>query len=88
MTWIDDIKNYWKFWSTRLAAAALFLLGLLEFAPQWFHQAWTLMPAAIQSTLTAGELRIIGIVLVFGSLIARGIKQKKLHEGERDGKVD
>lgn len=81
---IDNIGDYWKFWSTRLAGLALALLGLLEFAPQWFHQAWGLMPVAIQSTLTTEELRIIGIALVFGSMVARGIKQGKLHDEKSD----
>lgn len=80
MKLIPDIKNYPKFWSFRLAALGTFILTVLEFAPHWFAVVWGQLPDAVTQTIPESYVRWAGIALIFGSMIARGIKQEKLRQ--------
>lgn len=80
MKLIPDIKNYWKFWSVRLAALGTFLLTFLELAPHWFAVVWGQLPDAVTQTIPESYVRIAAIALIVGSMIARGIKQEKLEK--------
>ena len=76
-------KNWWKWWSIRLAALGGLILTLFEFAPQWLAVVWAQLPSAMTATIPEVYLKYVAIALIPASMIARMVKQKKLHEGEK-----
>ena len=83
MTWIPDIKNWRKFWSVKLAFIGGVILILFEAAPQWVGVAWGYLPSAMTATIPDVYLKYVAIALIPASMIARAIRQKKLHKGEK-----
>ncbi|MBC7203874.1 MAG: hypothetical protein H5U29_10210 [Pusillimonas sp.] len=83
MTWIPDIKNWWRFWSVRLAFLGGIILVLFERAPEFLAVAWGHLPDAVTDTIPEVYLKYVALALIPASMIARAIKQKKLHEDEK-----
>ena len=80
---IPDRRNWWKFWSVRLSGLGAVVLMVAEFAPQTLHSTWALLPVAVRDTLPDGFLKYTGIALIILSMIARGIKQKRLEDAAK-----
>lgn len=75
---IDDIKDWRKFWSVKLAFIGGALLSLAEMGPSWVASVWEQFPIAFQEAVPDTVVKWIGIGFVFASPIARAIKQRKL----------
>lgn len=81
---IDNIKDWRKFWSVKLAFVGGLLLTLAEMGPSWLASVWSYLPVAFQDAVPDSVVKWIGIGFVFASPIARAIKQRKLDAGKTD----
>lgn len=77
MNLIDDIQNFRRFWSVKLAALGGILMAVGEFGAEYLAQAWALLPLVFQQSVPPAFVKVTAIVLVFGSIVARAIKQPK-----------
>lgn len=73
MKLIDDWKKAWRFWSVRLSAAGVALLSF----PDMFTLVWNQVPADLRAALPYSKE--IALALIVASLVARIVKQEKLH---------
>ncbi len=73
---IDNWKKAWRFWSLQLQGVGLALLAF----PDLIVSAWVHLPDDIKVMLPSGYSDSIGITLIALGMIARLIKQGKLHE--------
>lgn len=70
---IDDAHLWWRFWSTRLQAAGLTLIA----AADPLNQALAALPADMRAQLPF--VREVGVFLVVAGMVARVLRQDKLH---------
>lgn len=75
---IDDIKNWWKFWSLRIGFLGTILLTLVYVWPEGLYELWELLPWELKSYVPESYASILGIVLYVIGMISRLIKQTKL----------
>lgn len=74
---VANWRSAWRWWSIRLNALGLLILGLVQFDPVAALYVWSLMPPAVQAILPRNFLTIIGLALFALSMIARLVKQPK-----------
>lgn len=84
MKLIDDWRNWWKFWSIRIAAIfSVVITALLSF-PEYAIQVWGMLPSDFQ--FVADQYKpFVGVVLFALLAASRLVKQKKL-DCEKDDK--
>lgn len=78
---IQNWRQCYKFWSTRLQIAGVFILGALQEFPDAVAQIYMVIPSDIRATLPDDTLRWIGYGCLTAGIIARIIYQPKLHAG-------
>ena len=78
MKLVDDANNWSKWWSIRLSIIGGFLLTVLEGFPNAVATVLLALPEEIKSVISPEHLKLIGIVCILASPIARVIKQSKL----------
>jgi hypothetical protein len=78
MKLVDDAKDWSKWWSVRLSILGGALLTFLEVFPSHVATVLNTLPAEISGQVPDTILKIIGIVCVLASPIARVIKQSDL----------
>lgn len=77
---ISNWRDWWRFWSVRLQLAGVFLLGLLEAFPNAAISVWSVMPADIRAEIPADAIQWLGYAIIVAGIIARVIRQDKLHD--------
>ena len=77
LTIIDDTHNWYKWWSIRLSIIGGAILTLLEAFPNAVANVISILPDQVTTQVGDGVLRIIAIVCIVASPIARVIKQSK-----------
>lgn len=81
MTLIPDWRNWWRFWSIRLQLAGVFILSLLEGLPDAAIATLAVLPPDIRAQINPEHIRYIGYAILTTGIIARLIRQPKLHAG-------
>jgi Ca2+/Na+ antiporter len=78
MKLVNDSKNWSKWWSIRLSIIGGAILTLLEAFPNAVATVIQTLPDSITTQVGDEVLRVIAIVCIVASPIARVIKQSKL----------
>lgn len=78
MKLVDDSSNWSKWWSIRLSIIGGTLLTLAEGFPHAFSTVYSTLPTEITQAVPDGIVKVIGILCVIASPIARVIKQSRL----------
>jgi hypothetical protein len=78
MKLVDDSKDWSKWWSVRLSIIGGALLTFLEIYPNAVGTIVQTLPQDIRGRIDPEIFRVIGIICVLASPIARVIKQTKL----------
>lgn len=81
---IEDWRDFWRFWSVRLAAVGTAITGLLVAFPDAALAAWAILPHELKSSIPPQYMPLIGVVVFALSIVARLVKQKNLHKGPTD----
>ena len=72
---VDDVRDWWRWWSVRLLALALALQTLQLASPDALVAFWHAVPPSLRGMLPTWLDDLITVVLMFGALIARHWKQ-------------
>ncbi len=72
---VDDIRDWWRWWSVRLLALALALQTLQVASPDALVVFWQSVPPSLRSMLPPWLDDLITIALMFAALVARHWKQ-------------
>ena len=78
MKLVDNAKDWSKWWSVRLSIIGGGLLTFLEMYPNAVGTVIQAIPAELRASIPSDIFRIVGIVCVIASPVARVIKQSKL----------
>jgi hypothetical protein len=78
MKLVNDAKNWSKWWSVRLSIIGGALLTLAEGFPHALATILNTLPSEITQAIPDGLIKVIGILCVIASPIARVIKQQRL----------
>lgn len=81
---IEDWRNWWRFWSVRLAAVGTAITSLLVAFPDAALAAWAILPHELKSSIPPQYMPLIGVVVFALSIVARLVKQKTLNKGPTD----
>lgn len=82
LEFIEDWRDFWRFWSVRLGVIGSALTGFLIAFPDQALQAWLLLPADLKAYLPERYMPLVGVAIFVLSLIARVIKQSKLQPNQ------
>jgi hypothetical protein len=77
---VDNSRDWSKWWSVRLSILGGALLTLAEGFPHALATIINTLPNEVIETVPDGLLKVIGIVCVLASPIARVIKQSRLND--------
>lgn len=80
---VDDAKDWSKWWSVRLSIFGGALLTLAEGFPYAIQSVVSVLPNNIVETIPDGLFKVIGIICVIASPVARVIKQSRLDDDGR-----
>jgi len=80
MKLVDDARDWSKWWSVRLSIAGGALLTFLEAFPHAVATVVSTLPTEVTSTVPDGLFKVIGILCVLASPVARVIKQSRLDD--------
>lgn len=75
MKLVPDARNWTKWWSVRLSIAGGVLLTMVEAFPHAIATVLNTLPAEVTEQVGDDILKVIGIICVIASPIARVIKQ-------------
>jgi len=78
MKLVENSKDWSKWWSIRFSIVGGAILTLLEAFPNVVSEIIQTLPDAITQAVGTDILKVIGIVCIIASPIARVIKQAKL----------
>lgn len=79
MQLIPDWRNAWRFWSMQLGALGSSLIAVLVMVPDVAISAWLTFPDDLKSIMPPQYMPMFGVVLYVMGMVARVIRQKKLH---------
>jgi hypothetical protein len=79
MTLIAEWRKFYKFWSIQLGVIGTAITGYLIASPEAALFAWGLMPADLKEAIPPQFTPLIGVFVFVASMLARLVKQKKLH---------
>lgn len=83
MKLVDDAKDWSKWWSVRLSIVGGTLLTITEGFPNALANIYNALPASIIEAVPDDVIKVIGIVCVSASPIARVLKQSRLDDEGR-----
>ena len=78
MKLVSDSRNWSKWWSVRLSIIGGALLTLAEGFPHAIQSIISVLPQEVTSTVPDSIFKVIGVICVIASPIARVIKQSKI----------
>ena len=78
MKFIQDARQWWRFWSIRLNAIGLSILAYVQIDPVGALAVWNMMPGEVRHVLPANIVTLIGLAFFALSMIARLVVQPKL----------
>lgn len=80
---IDDWRKAWRFLSIQLGIVGSTVAGWLVAFPDHALAVWATLPDDLKAVLPAQYMPLFGVGIFVLSLIARIVKQRKLHEDEK-----
>lgn len=80
MKLIDNAKDWWQFWSNRLTLMAMGVFAYYIENYEFIDAAWHNEMPSFLSFLSPEVVKYIGFALGFASIIARQVRQSKLHK--------
>lgn len=83
LSFVDDAKDWWRWWSVRIQMVCAALTGWLWFDPSSLLAVWNMMPRPVRSLLPEHFVTALGAVLFILSMagiFARPLKQSKLEK--------
>ncbi|WP_368648536.1 hypothetical protein ABRY95_13725 [Castellaniella ginsengisoli] len=80
MKLIDNWRQCHRFWSVRLQLAGAAILTFVEGFPDAFVSVWSVIPADVRAEIPSDLVRWVGIAVVAVGIIARIVRQDRLHE--------
>lgn len=72
---VDDVRDWWRWWSVRLLAVALALQTLQLASPDALVVFWQAVPSSLRSMLPTWLDDLVTVMLMFAALVARHWKQ-------------
>jgi hypothetical protein len=78
MKLVENAKDWTKWWSVRLSILGGAILTFLELYPNAVGTVVQALPSEVRAGIDPEIFRVIGIVCVLASPIARVVKQSKL----------
>ena len=84
MKLVNDSKNWSKWWSIRLSIIGGAILTLLEAFPNAVATVISILPDQITTQVGDEILRVIAIICIVASPVARVIKQSKLDNANNE----
>lgn len=72
---VDDVRDWWRWWSVRLLALALAFQTLQLASPDALVAFWQSVPPSLRSMLPPWLDDLITVVLMLAALVARHWKQ-------------
>jgi len=81
---VPDAKDWSKWWSIRLSIVGGSLLTFLELFPHHVAIVINSLPSVVTENVGSEVLKVIGIVCIVASPIARVIKQSKLDNANNE----
>lgn len=81
---IEDWRDFWRFWSVRLAAVGTAITGLLVAFPDAALAAWAILPHELKSSIPPQYMPLIGVVVFALSIVARLIRQDSLRDKDNE----
>ena len=81
---VPDAKDWSKWWSIRLSIVGGSLLTFLELFPHHVAIVINSLPSLVTENVGNEVLKVIGIVCIVASPIARVIKQSKLDNASNE----
>lgn len=81
LEFIEDWRDFWRFWSVRLATVGTAITGLLIAFPDAALAAWAILPDELKSSIQPQYMPLIGVGVFALSIVARLVKQKNLRKG-------
>jgi len=84
MTLVPDVKDWSKWWSIRLSIVGGSLLTFLELFPHHVAIVINSLPTLVTENVGSEVLKVIGIICICASPIARVIKQSKLDNASNE----
>lgn len=79
MQLIENWRQCLRFWSVQLQLAGAMLLTVLEAFPDAAISIWAVLPADIRASIHPDAIRYAGYAIIVCGIVARIIKQPKLH---------
>lgn len=80
MKLVNNARDWSKWWSVRLSVIGGALLTLAEGFPHALATTVNALPTEITETIPDGLLKVIGIVCILASPLARVVKQSRLDD--------
>lgn len=80
MKLVNNARDWSKWWSVRLSVIGGALLTLAEGFPHAIQSVVAVLPNNILETIPDGLLKVIGIVCILASPVARVVKQSRLDD--------
>lgn len=84
---LDDARDWWRWWSVRIQMACAFITGFMWFEPSILLNVWNMMPRPVRALLPDNLFTALGAVLFALSLagvLARTTRQPKLDAKRKD----
>lgn len=75
MTFVNDIKNWWRYWSIQLSFVSAIWFVFSEQITAW----WNLHATEYLPFLSDFQAKWIGLILIVATAVTRLIKQGKLN---------
>jgi len=79
---IDDARQWWRFWSMRLAVLGALITAFVQWFPDTLAAIWNAMPADMRGYLPEPLLHSIPVILFVAVGLARVVAQKKAKSGD------
>jgi hypothetical protein len=80
MQLVPNWRQWPHWWSVRLQLAGTALLAAFEVFPDAIVSIWIALPSDVRAVVDPDFIRYVGYVVIVAGIIARVIKQPKLHE--------
>ncbi len=77
---VEEAREWWMLWSTRLNAIGVAILAWIQIDPVGVLEVWNMMPESIQSVVPSNIFQLVAITLFLLGMMARFVKQPKVEE--------
>ncbi|MER1940658.1 hypothetical protein ABS755_08110 [Castellaniella sp. FW104-16D08] len=79
MKLIPEWRQCHRFWSVRLQAVGVALITFVQGFPDAFIHVWAVLPPDVTAAFPADTVKWLGIAVLACGIVARIIRQDKLH---------